>query len=95
MERLRSLLRRRFDVAVTVAVMTALSIWAPGRSRTEIALTGGLLYLASKVCLAIMERRRRLTDQEAFWFWRRAAWAVYLMGLPAIVAYFVSHDNWG
>lgn len=85
---------RRWDVALTLAVMICLTAWSPGRSELELAVVGGGLYLTNKALLNVMERRRRLTSAEPFWFWRRWAWSIYLMGLPPIVAVFLTKDNW-
>lgn len=40
-----------------------------------------------------MERKRH-QNVEAFWFWRKTAWAVYLLGLPFIVYMFLLKDDY-
>lgn len=57
-------------------------------------LVGGSLYLLHKVFLDLMERARNRHEVELFWFWRKIAWAVYLLGLPAVVAIFFRERNW-
>ena len=55
-------------------------------------IVGGTLYLLNKVFLNLMERRRG--DVEQFWFWRKLAWGVYLLGLPPIVWIFFLEKDW-
>jgi hypothetical protein len=38
-----------------------------------------------------MERERATAR---FWFWRKLAWATYLVGLPPVVAIFAVEQNW-
>ena len=56
-------------------------------------LVGGVLYLANKVFFDIMERRDG-RDAVAFLFWKRMAWIVYLLGLPAVLIVFYQEKNW-
>ena len=49
----------------------------------------GLFYLANKICLAFAERSSQRKRK-----FRILAWTMYLIGLPAWVAIFISHRNW-
>lgn len=62
-------------------------------SRLALQLVGGTLYLLNKMFLDSMERAR-LRSERMFWLWRKLAWAVYLLGLPPIVAIFFRERNW-
>jgi hypothetical protein len=55
-------------------------------------IVGGTLYLLNKVFLNLMERRRGNVEQ--FWLFRKLTWAVYLLGLPPIVAIFFIERDW-
>jgi hypothetical protein len=55
-------------------------------------IVGGALYLANKVFLNLMERRRH--QEELFWRYRELAWAAYLLGLPPILGLFYLKRNW-
>ncbi len=53
---------------------------------------GGGLYLLNKLFLDIMERRK--SSVEAYWFWRKLAWIVYLLGLPPVLMIFYHEQDW-
>lgn len=61
--------------------------------RMILQIVGGGLYLLNKLFLDIMEYKRG-KNEEAFWFWKKMAWVVYLMGLPPIVMIFFRERNW-
>ncbi len=54
-------------------------------------ICGGLFYLVNKICFSRAERAAGATNQKE---WRVRSWIVYLAGLPAWVAIFVSEHNW-
>jgi len=60
----------------------------------ELQLLGGGLYLLNKVFLLLMEKRGLGREDNAFWFWKKWAWGVYLLGLPPWLVFFYLEQNW-
>ena len=52
---------------------------------------GGLCYLLNKICFSRAERSRTGAGRKQ---WRVRSWGVYLAGLPAWVAVFLSKHDW-
>lgn len=59
----------------------------------ELQLLGGVLYLLNKYFLFLMEECGS-RNQDSFWFWKKWAWGVYLLGLPPWLAFFFWEQNW-
>jgi len=57
----------------------------------SLQIWGGLFYLLNKVFFSQAERSKTISGRK---IWRIRSWIVYLSGLPAWVAVFISEHNW-
>jgi len=57
-------------------------------------LTAGIFYLLNKILFSSSERSLNQNNKANVKKWKIAAWAVYLIGLPAWVIIFIKEHNW-